>query len=222
MSSIRDIAASNPVPVDLANKIGQNGINEILDLFWKRYYDLKKDCSIAITAEWEEDDITQEWYQKLVRRWDERNRAACVILNRLVPYHQYSDNTLKKRKGCKAPIIDFCFKEWGSANSYFGAECKNLYGNQQDKIRRYVETGIYNYTSGKYGSQSSESSVIGYVLSGDVGTCVNAIVKEVRKDLPVMNLTRMLNVKEPQYKSMHKRERDNKNIILYHLFFEFC
>ena len=72
--------------------------------------------------------------------------------------HQYADNTMKKRRGAKAPTIDFCFKDWSTSNSYFGAEAKNLYKNRPEKIKRYVSTGVENYTTGRYGSQSSENT----------------------------------------------------------------
>lgn len=221
MSGISKIAASNPVPQDLARSIGRDGVNEILGIFWQSYKDMVKDKRIAITSGTEEDDITQEWYQKLVKRWDSRNRATCISLNRLYPHHQYSDSTLKKRKGCKSPTIDFCFREWDMSDSYFGAECKNLYHGRQDKITRYIRTGIDNYIAGRYGSRSSEGAVIGYVLSGKAVKIVEEIKRELRKDLPIMNLSRMMEIPDLQYKSMHKRHMDGQEITLYHLFFDF-
>lgn len=221
VSSIKNIVASNAVSPDLAKKIGISGVNEILLVFWKSYDDIKNDQEIIITPLTEEDEITQIWYQKLVKRWDSRNRATSVALNQVIPYHQYSDNTLKKRKGCKAPTIDFCFKDWDTANSYFGAECKNLYENKPDKIIRYVETGVNNYISGRYGSQSSEGSIIGYVLSGDIATLVDELTNELQNSTPIMNLIRNMSISNPQYKTQHIRCLDNSKIVLHHLFFDF-
>lgn len=51
----------------------------------------------------------------------------------------------------------------------------------QKKIVRYVETGVQNYVKGRYGSQSSENAIIGYVLSGDIPTIVGEIEKEIKK-----------------------------------------
>lgn len=222
MSSIKKIVSSSPMPPDLAKKIGINGVNEILTVFWESYDDIKSDSTISISATTEEDDITQIWYQKIVMRWDSRNRATCVALNQVIPYNQYSDNTLKKRIGSKAPTIDFCFKDWDTANSYFGAECKNLYENRPDKIVRYVKTGVGNYVTGRYGSQSSEGAIIGYVLSGDIPTAVKELSDEIKKEAPIMNLTRNLTIIKPQYKTRHKRRLDNKEITLHHLFFDFA
>lgn len=134
--------------------------------------------------------------------------------------HQYADNTMKKQKGSKAPTIDFCFKDWTTDNSYFEAEAKNLYESKTDKIERYISTGIDNYTKGRYGSQSSESSMIGYVLSGNIPDIVKQLRTEMSKDTPIDNITRTVSL-DPQYKSKHLRTFDSQEITLYHLFFDF-
>lgn len=209
------------MPPDLAMKIGVGGVNEILDVFWKGYQELKYDSSFVVNSSSEEDDITQKWYEKILDIWDSRNRATSIALNGLRPIHQYGDNTMKKRKGSKAPTIDFCFKDWSTDNSYFGAEAKNLYESRPDKIERYVSTGVDNYTTGRYGSQSSESSIIGYVLSGKIPDIVNELRVEMAKGSPVENLSRSTSA-NPQYKSSHLRTLDNQEIILHHLFFDFA
>lgn len=127
---------------------------------------------------------------------------------------------MRKRRGSKSPTIDFCFKDWSTGNSYFGAEAKNLYESRPDKITRYVSTGVNNYTTGRYGSQSSESSIIGYVLSGNISDIVGALKAEMAKGTPISNLARTPNV-DPQYKSCHTRILDNQEITLHHLFFDF-
>jgi hypothetical protein len=220
MSSIRNITSSTPMPPDLAKKIGVGGVNEILDVFWKGYQELKSDTSFVTSTSSAEDDITQKWYEKILGIWDSRNRATSIALNGLRPIHQYGDNTMKKRKGAKAPTIDFCFKDWSTDNSYFGAEAKNLYESRLDKIERYVSTGVNNYTTGRYGSQSSESSIIGYVLSGKIPDIVNELKVEIAKGKPVANLTRSIS-SNPQYKSSHLRTLDSREITLHHLFFDF-
>ena len=209
------------MPPDLAKKIGVGGVNEILDVFWKGYQELKSDTSFVTSTSSAEDDITQKWYEKILGIWDSRNRATSIALNGLRPIHQYGDNTMKKRKGSKAPTIDFCFKDWSTDNSYFGAEAKNLYESRPDKIERYVSTGVDNYTTGRYGSQSSESSIIGYVLSGKIPDIVNELRVEMAKGSPVANLSRSTSA-NPQYKSSHLRTLDSQEITLHHLFFDFA
>lgn len=220
MSSIRNITSSTPMPPDLAKKIGVGGVNEILGVFWQGYRELKSDASFVVNAAAEEDDITQKWYEKVVGIWDSRNRATSIALNGLRPIHQYADNTMKKRRGSKAPTIDFCFKDWSTDNSYFGAEAKNLYESRPDKIARYVSTGVDNYTTGRYGSQSSESSIIGYVLSGKISDIANDLKTEMAKSKPTANLARTTSA-DPHYKSAHLRTFDSQEITLHHLFFDF-
>lgn len=220
MCSIRNITSSTPVPVDLARKLGPFGINEIIIVLWKGYYALLNDPNIVITEIANEDDITLEWYGKISHLWNKDNRALTLKNFNIGPVHQYPDPTLKKGRGYK-PTIDFCFRDWDTSNSYFGAECKNLYKNRKDMIRRYVRTGVRNYTLGRYGSMSSESSLIGYVLSGDIPTIVNDLTSEIKKCLPIKNLTRDLRFLEPHYYSCHQRGLDNAIITLHHLFFNF-
>lgn len=220
MSSIRHITSSTPMPADLAKKIGVGGVNEIIDVFWKGFSELKGDTSFVVNVSSEEDEITQKWYEKIVAIWDSRNRATSIALNGLFPMHQYADSTMKKRKGSKSPTIDFCFKDWSTDNSYFGAEAKNLYESRSDKIERYVSTGVDNYTSGRYGSQSSESSLIGYVLSGTIPLIVSELKSEMAKGKPIANIARTIGT-NPHYKSTHLRTFDGQEIILHHLFFNF-
>lgn len=133
MSSIRNITASSAVPDDLAKRLGPSGVNEILLTLWQGYHDIIADTSITITENTEEDDITQEWYGKISLRWTSENRATILRITSIGPVHQYQDPTLRKRRGYK-PTIDFCFRDWDTSNSYFGAECKNLYNHKKDKI----------------------------------------------------------------------------------------
>jgi hypothetical protein len=221
VSTIRKIAASTSVPPDLAEKIGTSGINEILLVLWESYHNLKNDASVVIAVTSEEDDITQELFLKISQVWDSRNRAISLVLNNLIPVHQYADSLMKKKKGRKSPTIDFCFKDRYEENSYFGAEAKNLYAGRSERIRRYVETGVGNFISGKYGSYSSVSSVIGYVLSGEIPDIVVELKKEIQKGFPTSNLSRTTSSLDPQYVTKHIRTYDDKEITLYHLFFSF-
>lgn len=221
MSSIRSITASTSVPDDLAKRLGPSGVDEILLTLWQGYHDLKADPNITITENAKEDDITLEWYGKISQRWSNENRATTLRIRNIGPVHQYPDPTLKKGRGYN-PTIDFCFRDWDTSNSYFGAECKNLYNQKQDKIKRYVDTGVKNYTSGRYGSQSSEASIIGYVLSGKIPEIVKELTNEIATVTPISNLSREYRYLEPQYASHHKRSTDDSEIILHHLFFDFA
>lgn len=221
VSGVRNITASSAVPDDLAKRLGPSGVNEILLTLWQGYYDLLSDARIIITESTPEDDITQEWYGKIYLRWTSENRAAILQINNIGPVHQHQDSTFTKGYG-KKNTIDFCFRDWDTSNSYFGAECKNLYHKRKDKIKRYVDTGVKHYISGKYGSQSSESSIVGYVLSGEISEIVAELISEISKTGPTSNLSREFRYVEPQYASQHTRDFDKQEITIHHLFFDFC
>lgn len=123
MSSIRNITSSNIVPVDLANHLGLNGVNIILETLWLAYHDLKADG--IINPDYAENMITQEWVIKVTNRWYRENRASRINVY-LVPQNQHEDDTMAKSSR-KSPSIDFCFRAWNPSEGYFGAECKNLY-----------------------------------------------------------------------------------------------
>ena len=147
MSGIKNISASNPVPTDLAKRLGENGIGIILSTFWLGYHDLRIDGRNYSVMD--EDSITVEWYAKIYDRWTSENRAAQVNL-KLIPINQYPDHTLKAEDAPgKAPTIDFCFRVWNDKDSYFGAECKRLSIGQNRLIKEYVINGVQRFTSGK-------------------------------------------------------------------------
>jgi len=96
-----------------------------------------------------------------------------------------------------------------------------LYNHKNAKVKRYVETGVKNYTSGRYGSQSSESSIVGYVLSGKIPEIVTELISEIAATAPISNLYREVRYTDPQYASKHQRSTDKSEITLHHLFFDF-
>lgn len=217
MSSIRNISASNSMPVDLAKRIGKNGVVEVLSVMWQGYDDLRTED--VITSDMNENSITQEWYLRVNERWHQENRASRISV-RLSPIVQYEDDTLAKEQG-QSPTIDFCFRAWSKDEGYFGAECKNLYNHDKKHIKRYVSTGVNNYTSGRYGSKSTVSSMIGYVLTGDISEIVDDLSKEIATINPRTNLTRAFGTRDSQYKTTHIRTLDGELITLYHLLFDF-
>lgn len=217
MSSIKNMSASNPVSQDLAAILGNDGIGIILATMWLGYHDLKKEN--AITSTMDEDSITVEWYAKIYDRWTSENRASQVNI-RLIPYTQYPDDTLKKKKG-KAPAIDFCFRAWNKTEGYFGAECKRLRADQAVLIQEYVDNGVKRYTEGKYGSKSTASAMVGYIQKGAISDIVDMLKPVMTSTNLEENLVRAILEKNPQYKSVHIRGLDSKAIVLHHLFFDF-
>jgi len=219
MSSIKNINISNSVPLDLAKKLGNNGIGIILSIMWLGYHDLKNNGTIYSTMD--EDSITVEWYTKIYDRWTSENRAAQINM-RLIPINQYPDNTTKVRgTPGKAPTIDFCFRAWDKSDGYFGAECKRLSIDQSKLLQEYVVNGVNRFTSGKYASKCSVSAMIGYVQNGKISDVVSALELLMKNANLKENLVRILHEPNPEYKTVHIRDTDSESIVLHHLFFDF-
>lgn len=218
MSSIQSITASNPMPIDLAKKLGKNGVIEILSVLWAGYYVLRADN--IISSDMDENEITEEWFLRVNEIWYRENRALRVSV-KLAPVLQHGDKALAHHVG-QPPTIDFCFRTWELKDEYFGVECKNLYESDQSYITRYVKTGVGNYISGRYGSRSSSSSVAGYVLTGTPDIIISKLRKEISSLSPYLNLTKELLNSDQQYKSMHVRELDGICITIHHLFLNFA
>lgn len=217
MSSIRNFSAATPMPVDLAKELGAGGVAELLSVLWRGYAELYK--ANCITPNMAENTITQEWALRVQAIWYREDRAARINIL-LDPATQHEDRTVAKAKG-SPPTIDFCFRSWDLNASYFGAECKNLYDHDKAHIERYVNTGVCNYTEGRYGSKSSASSLVGYILSGKIPEIVDELRNEIAKTSPRLNISRDMSVADPQYKSEHLRTLDGEIITIYHLFFDF-
>jgi post-segregation antitoxin (ccd killing protein) len=213
--SIKAISSAIFDPIDLAHELGPNGIREIIEIMWIAFHDLKID-NINV-SNLDENQITEEWAMRLQKRWYEENRALRLKLS---PVTQHEDTTLAKQRG-QPPTIDFCFRTWDPDDRYFGAECKNLIEDDNELINRYIITGVCNYLSGRYGSTSSESALIGYIISGSISNIITKISTRLINCSPIKNLSRDLSYDDPHYCSVHIRELDSRNIILHHLMFSF-
>lgn len=216
--SIRTIASPVFEPIDLAHELGPNGIREIVEIMWIAFHDMQND-KVDITG-LSENQITEKWSMRLQKRWYEENRATSLRCQ-LFPVTQHEDITLKKTGRGQAPTIDFCFRTWDVDDRYFGAECKNLEEKNNALTKRYISTGINNFVTGRYGSASSESALIGYIISGSVANIITELSSELANDKPVKNLTRDLSFDDPHYNSNHVRHIDAKGIVLHHLLFSF-
>lgn len=213
--SISKIASPPAEPIDLAKELGPKGIREILEIMWLAFHDMRG-RSISIKG-FSEDEITEAWFMFLQERWHSENRATKLNCA-LCPVLQHPDVKLAKPRG-KDPTIDFCFRTWHPDDRYFGAECKNLKEKDSALSQRYIDTGINNYTIGRYGSTTSESAIIGYVLEGNLTNVVKEICDKVKSEKPIQNLLRDMTYDDPHYKSVHLRTLDFQNITIHHLMF---
>lgn len=215
--SIAKIVNMSTVPQDLAKELGPKGVREILEIFWLAYHDMLK-SGVPVTN-LDEDDITEQWYAFVQVRWYAVNRATIIKIN-LYPAQQHPDKTMAKPRG-QAPKIDFCFRTWAPDDRYFGAECKNLKEGNAYLINRYISTGIGNYVMGRYGSKSSQSAIIGYVLAGNMPTIINELNNNIDKNSIIQYMVRDMTYGDPHYKSKHVRSLDSSEIEINHMLFNF-
>jgi hypothetical protein len=215
--SIRAIASPIIEPTDLAHELGPNGIREIVEIMWIAFHDMQKDKVNIIGLS--ENKITEKWFMRLQKRWYEENRATRLRC-KLCPVMQHEDDTLAKPRG-QAPTIDFCFRTWDPDDRYFGAECKNLEEKNNSLTKRYISTGVNNFVTGRYGSSSSESALVGYIIYGSIANIISDLSSKLANDKPIKNLYRDLSYDDPHYNSIHIRQLDTERIILHHLMFSF-
>lgn len=216
--SIRNLIDPISIPTDLAKRLGPKNISMLLELMWLSYYELHKAGTIDGTLD--ENEITSEWYLILVRKWQKQNVSLKININ-IEPITQYPDKTLALPKGAK-PTIDFCFRAWDRDDGYFGAECKILLPKNESKYKRYIKTGVNHFVTGRYGSKSSESAMIGYALNASITEIETSLKKILSMDSPTENLHRDWSRSPyPHFLSQHTRSMDDSSITLHHLFFEF-
>lgn len=224
--SIRNLAEPIFDPIDLAELLGPSGIRELIEIMWSAYHQLRKEMLIKKDdfSQLSENRITELWVMRLRQIWYKENRATEIKIVNLYPDTQHEDITLAKKRG-QAPTIDFCFRTWNETvenSRYFGGECKNLKESDNSLLKRYVKTGVENYVSGRYGSSSSCSAIIGYVLEGDINDIINKIKTILNRQLvQKISIIRDFSYTDPHYSSNHTRTLDSKEIKIDHLMFDF-
>lgn len=131
--------------------------------------------SKVVKLDWDENDISSELH-------------SYIKLNPLRSKWKVSSNveahlptTIPKVKGFSAtfPRIDFRLTSFISTFEYeYFFEAKNLKEKDSALKRRYIETGINNFISGKY----KDGSLVGYLVDGVASKTVGGINKLLIKD----------------------------------------
>ena len=110
-------------------------------------------------------------------------------------------------------------------NIYFSVECKRL-DKSSNKIKRYVEQGIFRYIEGKYSRFMPIALMVGFIEMGDINSIVTDINQKLlalKKIETIIELRRyfMKDNFEGSYISKHNRKRNLGEIELYHLLFDY-
>lgn len=165
-----------------------------------------------IQLNWEENDITNQLVEYIENN-SLKTKNPFIIINF---EHNLPNVFAKKTKGFAAKNlrIDLCFATFKSEKEYkVFFEAKNLKEKDSALKRRYIDTGIDNFVTGKYPS----GFLIGYLLEGSVSPTINGINDLLKKDN---------REKELLYPKKHKiveyyYESNHSNLYLKHLIFDF-
>lgn len=209
-----EVSQSRPAP-DLAKILGHRGLITLIELMCEAYFDLIG--SDFVKADTPENDITEEWYVKIVLKYQKRPHLAVVSV------HQKADPTTG-RKGKLSPTIDFCFRDQFFPQSYFGSECKLMDEGNSRHLTEYVnENGIGRFLDGRYSSNCSAGAMVGYVRVGDPVMVANGVAKRILTlpGRPKMIKAEPVKACQDIYDSSHERSSGISPFKIFHLFFAF-
>ena len=128
-----------------------------------------------IQLNWNENDISSELHKHikdnpLRRRWEVSTNVESHIPKAIPKVKGFAD---------KFPRIDFRLTSFYKRNEFeYFFEAKNLKQNDSAIKRRYINTGINNFTSKKY----ENGSLVGYLLKGTTDKTVKGINSLLEKD----------------------------------------
>jgi hypothetical protein len=165
-----------------------------------------------IQLDWEENDITKQ-LSEYIENNPLKTKSPFIMIN---VEHSLSSISVEKTKGyaAKSLRIDLCFATFKSEEEYkVFFEAKNLKEKDSALKRRYIDTGIDNFVTGKY----PLGLLIGYLLEGAVSPTIDGINDLLKKDS---------REKEWLYPKKHKMvkcyyESNHSEWCLKHLIFDF-
>lgn len=165
----------------------------------------------VIQLDWDENDISSELHKHIKENPIRLKWKISTTVESHIP------KEVRKEKGfsSKFPRIDFRLSTFAKSDEYeYFFEAKNLKQNDSALKRRYINTGINNFISGKY----VNGSLIGYLLEGKTEETVkgiNSLLGKDKRQNEILNLTsnKLFN---SYYESYH-----SDGIMLKHLIFDF-
>lgn len=165
----------------------------------------------VIQLDWNENDISSELHRHIKENPLRGKWKVSTNVEAYIP------KDIPKEKGFadKFPRIDFRLTSFISTYEFeYFFEAKNLKQNNSALKRRYINTGINNFVSGKY----VNGSLIGYLLKGKTVETVkgiNSLLGKEKRQNEILNFTsnKLFN---SYYESYHSDIR-----ILKHLIFDF-
>ncbi len=165
----------------------------------------------TIQLNWNENDISSEIHKHIKEnplriKWKVSSNVEAHIPKNISKVKGFAD---------KFPRIDFRLTTFAKSNEYdYFFEAKNLKQNDSALKRRYINTGINNFTSKKY----ENGSLIGYLVEGKINETVEGINTLLKKD---KRETEVLNHKQEKLLKSYYESNHSEIGILKHLIFDF-
>jgi hypothetical protein len=130
----------------------------------------------SVCVDWEENDITAQLHEYIDK--DQFRKEKHIATN--VEPHLTNDALQKKRGfAAKYSRIDMRFVVFKSNSDYkYFVEAKLLKEKDSDLKRRYITTGIDNFTNGKY----YDGFLVAYIVEGILINTVEGINNLLKKD----------------------------------------
>lgn len=205
---------------DLAKILKSEGIKNILSILCRCYFKLCEDKKINNNMI--ETKITEELFVKIQTIFRDESSSFKLKEMNIIPMTSKPVGASRPKKG-KFPEIDICFRHEIESESFFGIECKILDDNKKNKYSLYMSQGVQRYLTRKYVSNCSHSSMIAYVLNGNLSVVINEIKKRIQKNNHVLPLTKSFNLDQfdKHYQSKHDVPNYHSDFVLHHLFFDF-
>lgn len=129
----------------------------------------------VIKLDWNENDISSEFHKHINKnplriKWKISTNVEAHIPKDIPKVKGFAD---------KFPRIDFRLITFSKNEEYdYFFEAKNLKQDDSALKRRYIDTGIDNFVSGKY----ANGSLVGYLLKGKTNETIGGINKLLEKD----------------------------------------
>jgi len=164
----------------------------------------------SIAVDWDENDITEQLFEYIS---DNPERLKWKVS--VNPENPLPGKSIIKEKGFAAKYqrIDMRFTSFSLDKEFrYFMEAKNLKENNPHLKRRYIDTGIDSFITGKY----PNFFLAGYLLEGDLNNTVDGINKLIKKDQRENEILKRCAYKyhDQYYESVHSDAGILKHFIL--------
>lgn len=144
----------------------------------------------------------------------------------------YFDREIQEdRANGRTDIRVISLNSFEDTSAYYTIECKRIDSINNSGVNglnaKYIQNGIYRFVSNTYSTHYKTSGMIGFVIDGlDIHKNINAINSLLIGPFAQTNTIKILNnrtiVEGFEYSYYSKHNKNNEEIIIYHLMFDFA